>query len=411
MKDGKPDLVMLTGRFPYGEAVLRGELAVTAPCFDRIFIVPSRPGGEAASVPKNAVAVDLGWKAGWSRSEKLDVLRSRLAMRIVGRTLRRPADWSAYAARARAYLDILAENLLKARSLEKWVEENDLRDAVFYDFWFENSTLAIAALRHLGVIRCAVARAHRFDVFDFDEANLRRVPFREFKAESLDAIFAIAEDSAAYMRERIGVNAGKVRLARLGVTFPPSYPVVASDPPLVVSCSNLIPRKRVHLIPEVLRACGRRLRWVHFGEGPERARIETAAASLPDSVEWELRGWVDNTEIRDFYAGHAVSAFLSLSLSEGVPVSMMEAQSFGVPIVSLDVGGVAEIVVPGTGILLPPEGTVEAVAEALGSGIEAARFDRAKIRSVFAGRYDAAANYGEFADALMEVWSENVHSG
>jgi hypothetical protein len=40
----KPDLAVFTGRFPYGEAVLRGEIAVTAPHFERVFLIPSRWG-------------------------------------------------------------------------------------------------------------------------------------------------------------------------------------------------------------------------------------------------------------------------------------------------------------------------------------------------------------------------------
>jgi glycosyltransferase involved in cell wall biosynthesis len=411
MTAAKPDLVMLTGRFPNGEAVLGGELAVTAQRFARVFVIPShpgRPGAEASELPDNATVVDLGWRQGWSRSEKRSVLSSPLALRILARTLRRPSNWRAYAAGARVYLDILAENLLKARSLAAWVEENELREALFYDFWFENSTLALAALRQQGTIRCAVARAHRFDAFDFEEAGLRRVPFREFKADHLDAIFPIAEDSAGYMRERVGANAEKVRLARLGVPFPAAYPQTLAEPSLVVSCSSLIPRKQVHLIPEVLRACERPLRWVHFGEGSERPRVEAAALLLPDTVSWELPGRVENTAVRDFYAEHGVSAFLSLSLSEGVPVSMMEAQSYGVPIVALAVGGVPEIVQAGTGTLLPADAGASEVAAALSAALDPDSFGREAVRAAFSTRYDASANYREFADALLSLWSENV---
>lgn len=409
MTIAKPDLVMLTGRFPDGEAVLGGELEVTARRFARVFVIPShpgRPGAEASPLPENATVVDLGWREGWSRPEKRSALASPLALRILARTLRRPSNWRAYAAGARVYLDILAENLLKARSLAAWVEENGLRDALFYDFWFENSTLALAALRRRGAIRCAMARAHRFDAFDFDEAGLRRVPFREFKADHLDAIFPIAEDSAGYMRERVGANANKVRLARLGVPFPATYPRALAEPPLVVSCSSLIPRKQVHLIPEVLRACERPLRWVHFGEGSERPRVEAAASLLPETVGWELPGRVENAAVRDFYAENGVAAFLSLSLSEGVPVSMMEAQSYGVPIVSLAVGGVPEIVQAGTGTLLPPDAGVPAVATALSKALDPGSFDREAVRVAFSTRYDASANYEEFADALLALWSE-----
>jgi glycosyltransferase involved in cell wall biosynthesis len=411
MTAAKPDLVMLTGRFPKGEAVLGGELPATAARFERVFVIPShsgRPGAETAELPGNAAVADLGWSRGWSRGQKLSVLRSRLALRILARTLRHPSNWRAYAAGARAYLDVLAENLLKARSLAAWVEENGLRDALFYDFWFENSTLALAALRQRGEIACAVARAHRFDAFDFEEAGLRRVPFREFKADHLDAIFPIADDSAAYMRERVGSNAGKVRLARLGVPFPSAYPETLAEPPLVVSCSSLIPRKQVHLIPEVLRACERPLRWVHFGEGSERQRVEAAASLLPDTVRWELPGRVENQLVRDFYAENGVSAFLSLSLSEGVPVSMMEAQSYGVPIVALAVGGVPEIVQAATGTLLPADAGVPAVAAALSEALDPGSFDRGAVRAAFAARYDASANYRAFGDALLEVWSEHV---
>ncbi len=408
VEDRKPDLVLFTLRFPYGESAIRSELEVTAGRFDRVFIVPSNMGADAAELPPNAVVVDLGWAKGWAGSEKRKALRSRVALRVLGRTLRHPSNWRSYAVRARTYLDILATSILKARSLQEWVEENGLRDAIFYDYWFQNSTLALAVLRDRGVIRCALSRAHGFDVFDFRWGDLGRVPFREYKAECLDAIFSVSEVGADYLRHRLGRSGAKVRLSRLGVALPPSYPRERPDPPLVVSCSKVIPLKRVHLIPAVLEACDRPLRWVHFGDGPESDRVESAAASLPEAVRWELRGWVDNSELREFYATNSVSAFLSLSKFEGVPVSMMEAQSFGVPIVAPAVGGVPELVPPEAGILLSPDASIAAIGEAIGEAIVPGRFDPDRIRAIFATRFDAAANYGDFADAVLSLWDSGV---
>lgn len=401
----KPDLVLFTLRFPYGESALRGELAVTARRFGRLFIVPSNLGTEGAELPPNAVVVDLGWARGWTRAEKRRALTSRTALRVLGRTLRHPSNWRSYAVGARTYLDILATGVLRAQSLQGWVEENGLRDAIFYDYWFQNSTLALAVLRDRGVIRCALSRAHGFDVFDFRWGDLGRVPFREYKAECLDAVFSVSELGAGYLREKVGPSGGKVHLSRLGVELPPSYPRERPDPPLVVSCSKVIPLKRVHLIPEALRESGRRLHWVHFGDGEESRRVEAAAASLPETVTWELRGWVDNSELRDFYATHAVSAFLSLSMFEGVPVSMMEAQSFGVPIVAPAVGGVPELVPPEAGVLVPPDASMARIGEALAGALDPGRFDPDRIRSIFASRFDAATNYGEFADSVLSLCS------
>jgi glycosyltransferase involved in cell wall biosynthesis len=403
----KPDLVLLTAGFPYdgSESVLRSELEVISERFARLFIVPSRRGAEMTSLPPNAQVADLGWTEGFSRSAKTQILASFPASRVVTRTILSRTNWSSYLRGSRAYLDILATNLLKARSLQRWLTHHELEGAVFYDYWFENATLALATLRNRGVIRCALSRAHRFDVFDSSWADLGRVPFREYKARNLDAVFAVSEDAAKYLRDRLGSDARKVHLARLGLPIPETYPDTTAEVPVIVSCSALLPRKQVHLIPPILARLDRTLHWIHFGDGPDLERVEAAARGLPHDVTWELRGWVDNKAVRDFYSTHGVSTFLSLSTSEGIPVSMMEAQSFGIPIVALGVGGIPELVTAETGILLDVDAPSESIAQAVARASAPAEFDRTAIRSAFAERYAATTTYGAFADRLLSIWS------
>lgn len=406
----KPDLVLFTARFPYdgSESVLRAELSVVAPEFGRIFVLPSHVGSSVCELPANAELVELGWAHGWRRSDKLRALSSPWTLAVLERTAGNRSNFRPYLERSRSYLDILAMNLLKARSLREWIVSRRLSNALFYDYWFENSTLALAILRRAGVIGCAVSRAHRFDVFDTPE-GLPKVPFREFKAAALDAIFAVADDGAAYLRQALGRNASKVEVSRLGVPLPVTYPTQRPEVPLIVSCSSLLPRKRVHLIPAALTGCERRLRWVHFGDGPERGRVEAAAAGLPATVSWELRGWVDNSTVRDFYTEEPVSAFLSLSESEGIPVSMMEAQSFGIPVVAAGVGGVPEIVSPETGILAPSTANPFEFAQALVEALAPSRFNADRIRTEFATRFSAESNYAAFAARLRSIWLKTQH--
>ncbi|NJK95527.1 MAG: glycosyltransferase [Bacteroidales bacterium] len=47
--------------------------------------------------------------------------------------------------------------------------------------------------------------------------------------------------------------------------------------------------------------------------------------------------------------------FLNTSLSEGVPVSVMEALSFGLPVIATDVGGTGELINDEVGMLINPE--------------------------------------------------------
>jgi glycosyltransferase involved in cell wall biosynthesis len=147
------------------------------------------------------------------------------------------------------------------------------------------------------------------------------------------------------------------------------------------------------------------VRWIHFGDGPERGRVLGEASRLLEgaAVEWELRGQVDNREILAFYDENHVDALLSLSSSEGLPVSMMEAQSYGIPIVALGVGGVPEIVREGTGVLLPPEAGPSEAAAGLRAALEPGRFESDEVRSLFRERFDASANYARFVDALVAI--------
>ena len=116
-----------------------------------------------------------------------------------------------------------------------------------------------------------------------------------------------------------------------------------------------------------------------------------------------MAGHIANPDVLKFYGSRFVSALLSVSLSEGIPVSMMEAMSFGVPVVAVGVCGIPEIVNEETGVLLPEEATVAEIGAGLTLALDRGRFDRAQIRSFFAKHYEARVNYNAFVDVLMAL--------
>ena len=405
----RPDLVLFTFGFPYDdqESVLGPELQITADCYQRIFIVPRRIGARLTStLPPNARVVALDWSQDWSRQEKIRALVCRGTLKVLASTFSRASNWRTYLAGFRSYLDILAQGLLKAEVLGAWVAEQALEDAIFYDYWFENATLSLALMRDQQQVGVAVSRAHRFDIFDWAWTEVDKVPFRDYKASRLDGIFAVSDDGATYLRDRLRQSVRRrVCVSRLGVPLGWPMPELSDRPPLLVSCSTLSSRKQVQLLPQVLGALGRPIRWVHFGDGPERAAIERAAASLPPEVEWEIRGSVDNSVVLDFYRATAVAAFVSTSNSEGIPVSMMEAQSFGIPIVAFAVGGIPELVSEKVGTLLPPGSPVSDLTAAICDAITPGRFDRLEIREAFARRFEATTAFGSFSRSLLRLHS------
>src|SRR4029079_289280 len=224
---------------------------VLAERFARVFILPSRRGSDPVLLPANVVVVDPPWPDDWPRGAKLRAVASRDGATVLAQTFARPSNWLSYARGSRWFLDLLAMGILRAGLIEAWASEQGLERPIFYDYWFETSTLAIALLRKRGAIGCAVSRAHRFDVFDSAWPQLGRVPFREFKARHLDAVFPISEDGASYMRPRFGRDAWKIHVHRLAVPLATAPDQAPSGTPVVVSCSALLPRKEVHRIPDV----------------------------------------------------------------------------------------------------------------------------------------------------------------
>ena len=409
-----PDLVLLTAQYPFGnkaETFLETEIEVLAARFRRVFVLPSHRVTGRRAMPGNATLVEMPWLAAPTRREKWLALLSPGAVRVISATARNRRNWRPYLGWHRAYLDILATNLLKAPLLSRFIRDNELLDAIFYDYWFENSTTALALLRRAGAIRTAVARAHGFDIYEERWDGLP-VPFREFKATGLDALLSVSDAGARYLEESCPELGPILGVSRLGVCAQNEpFAIPTDQPPLIVTCASLIPTKRLDLVPELLAALERPLRWVHFGDGPERGRVDEAAGRLPARVQWRLAGHVNNSEVLEFYRRNYVDLLLSLSLSEGLPVSMMEALSFGIPIVAVAVNGVPEVVTARTGVQLAQGAGSKEMSEAIRRVLDGSQFDRTEIRRFFAENFDARTNYNRFADVLIDLHQTPRASG
>lgn len=408
----RPTLVLLTSSYPFGtrsETFLENEVPILADRFDRILILPSHRKPGCRPLTAGVELVEMPWLEGWDRLARVRALASQAALRPASSIFGAPKEWLAYGRGLHTYGDVLARGVLKARELSSFIESRSLGSALFYDYWFENSTLALAILRTSGRISAAVARAHGYDLYD-ERWPSGRVPFRAFKMEGLDRVFPVSEFGRRYLEQKVPWASERIRVQRLGVGQHPMPAQKEREAPLVVSCGTLLPFKRFHLVPDVLGLLGRPVRWVHFGDGPDRHRVRGAAERLPTRVSWELRGDVPNSEVIRFYRDEPVDAVVSLSVSEGLPVSMMEAISFGIPLLGMQAYGIPEIVTRETGVCLPIHATPEQAASALAEVLTPGRFDRVAIRRFFERNYEASTNYNEFADTLIDVWESSLGS-
>jgi len=133
-----------------------------------------------------------------------------------------------------------------------------------------------------------------------------------------------------------------------------------------------------------------------------RAVIKEAEA-LPENIKAELKVQVSHNELMNFFRSNPIDLFLNVSSSEGVPVSIMEAMSFGIPVIATNVGGTSEIVSERTGLLINADFTPEYLA---GKIIELSqRNDLPEIRVAARKEWEEKSRaeniYPEFIDHLL----------
>lgn len=291
----------------------------------------------------------------------------------------------------------------------------DMNNAIIYTYWFHTQTLAFALhkseLRDINLI----SRIHGSDLYD-DRTVYGRHPFRSMADDKLDKLFFIAEAGLEYYVDKIGKeSSSKYILSRLGTECAESYYEVRAqqkktDSFMLVSCSNLVPGKRVELIVQALSLIDKTcIQWVHFGDGNARNELEEMASKLlasKNNIQYDFKGKTHNREILSFYKSYLVGSFITTSQSEGCPVSVQEAMSFGIPIIATAVGEIP-FMVDGNGILLSenpsPDEVADAIEQMSNTPVDNIDSMRKKSRNLWEKHFDAEKNYRFFIDKLMDL--------
>jgi glycosyltransferase involved in cell wall biosynthesis len=399
-------LILLTGGFPYGtgETFLETEIKYLCEGFEQVKILAVDPlDVQLRPVPQNCNVSIIRTKR--DAEQKLRALtgilepRVKVEIRIIkeeyGMTMNK------------GILSTLLMSLQRAKTIEKQIlpHINEDENNILYSYWCDDSALALALLSEKRKALKTVCRIHRWDVY-FDQSPIGYLPFRHFIYRNLRNIFSISEDGIRYASEIWKVDPSKFILSRLGIEAQEPMNERTDGVFTIVSCSNLIPVKRVHLIAEVIKELDGKfpLRWIHIGDGPERKRVESIISGISEQTQVVLKGRLSNTEVFELYREMVPDLFVNLSSSEGIPVSIMEAMSIGIPVIATDVGGNAEIVNECNGILLEANPNIESFSEALESLIncDKIRFNskREGALSMWENEYDAELNYQKFVENL-----------
>lgn len=239
--------------------------------------------------------------------------------------------------------------------------------------WFAASAFTAARIKEAIPSIKAVSLAHSYEILSIRNPYVKYMHYT-YKHNRLDGVFFISHIIREMYFDGIGGLPEELKqktfVSYLGsIKESNRINTIKSGTFNIVTCSRLVPLKRIDLLMDAIAdwdICP--IKWTHLGDGPLFTTIRERAKELCEKsqlVNIEFTGRVSNEKVKRFYAENPVDLFVNLSEIEGLPISIMEAISYGIPVLATDVGGTREIVVPETGFLISPNVTKEVVRKSL----------------------------------------------
>lgn len=409
MKDGKL-LILLTASFPYdsGEEFLSTEVNYISG-FDRVIICPCNLKPDSVvtkQLPEGISCVPLkkvfGGKFQYAKLLHQPYVLGEIRSILLAR--------QSASGRIHEMLFFMKNAYALYEALKAIPELSTADDVTIYSYWFYDAAAAgallAADLKKRGIRVKMISRAHGFDVHP-ERAKYNYLPMRRFLLRSVDRFYPCSKDGAETILRQFPEFAGKIKPTLLGTSDFGEKSGSREQDFHLVSCSYMVPVKRLHLIVQALQQADFPLRWTHIGSGPLEKEIRQMTSQLPPHITAEFTGQMDNAAIMEYYKSHPVSVLVNVSSSEGIPVSVMEACSFGIPVIATDVGGTSEAVRDGeNGYLLKADFSPDELVEKLRMMKELSQQEYGNLcrnsRELWAEKFSAAKNYRKFYEEIIQ---------
>jgi N-acetyl sugar amidotransferase len=375
-------LYVIVSDYPYGngEPFLEDELVALAKEFDKVFLIITNPVHLHDLSHKFSVPVNVEIKFYIPKNNLATRLRGlwfslsepavKEELKIIRKNYKQPISIS----RLRLLFSYVIHGLEFHNYIEKLINSDNTHKAsnYLYTYWCTYYTFGLALLKSNYKSIKTFTRVHRWDLY-MNVHNPPYLPFRKLISEKLDKIFSVSEDGKKYLLETIPfIEKDKIKVSFLGTTVNRKPTPVKPEKKIVILSISFISKiKRVDLLAQAISLISDfEIEWHHIGGGGEEAKVvEDIADKLlsgKTNISYRFYGNLPKKEIYNFLDKNNIHVLINTSLSEGLPVSIMEAMSYGIPVIATDVGGSREIVTDNiNGILLNSNPQKEEVAEAI----------------------------------------------
>jgi len=387
-------LIFLTDSFPFGtgETFIENEIIYLADFFDKIIIIPMQTVSiqKKRPLPENVYTTELQKEnIKWCSILKTIICNHHILIEFVANIIINPL-------RNKILLKALINSLSIKENINR-VNNTAKSTCSYYSYWLNDAAIA------LGLIKTGIriSRAHGWDVYK--ERHLYSyLPLRKFLAEKLTEIYCISDNGTKTLIKE--TNCENIILSRLGTLNNKQINFSIDNSFLfIISIGNAIPLKRLHIIGEtIIQLNNDNIKWIHFGDGP---LLTVLKQNYPKGLFY---GQISNSMLKTKLFEYASNALLiNTSTSEGIPVSMMEAMSFGIPCIGPDVGGISEIISDGfNGYLLRPHVSIKETVDKILFFYNSDTANKSRLKenafNTWAKNYNANTNYPHFINQAFK---------
>ena len=249
-------LVLLTSQFPFGtsESFLESEFPYLNHNFDKIIIIAQNVSGEMTRrVPQSVIIHRYNPSASLAEYFRLPILVllnfSTILSLFKEETGFRNVTGASLSLKNYLFLFKKIVKTLQLRNFinAKLLNEDPSQNIVFYSYWLKTGAHAISLLEYRNSIK--IARAHGSDLYE-ERTISGYLPLMTFTAKKLTAIFFTSRHGMDYFSEKTKIKSEGFIVSRLGVSRPESGDIKhhISGEYVIVSCSNMIPLKRIELL-------------------------------------------------------------------------------------------------------------------------------------------------------------------
>ncbi len=416
----KKCLILLTNVSPntVGESFVSNELEFHSKFFEKVIVIPiqdSTDGIKSGVYPENVDVISPPTFSG-KKAKLLDLLSGMFYILSRNNALKSEKKFI-----GKSFKKLLFASYFEARNTrcfkqcQKSLINYDFsvfNDVVIYSYWFflpcRVGVDLANKLKNNNIKVSFVSRAHGYDIYQHVN-KLNYLPMRSFLAKNTEMIFPCSICGELYLKKFLPEFSDKIKHSYLG-SFDNGINTYSSYFH-IVTCSHTVEVKRLDKLVDGLaglRDCKVNIKWTHIGDGDLQHKIKALATDKLDFMEFRFLGRLDNRAVMEYYKNNSVSLFVNVSESEGLPVSIMEAISFGVPVLATDVGGTSEIVCDGfNGKLISKDFTVKEFVDSVLFFYNMNESDyldyRKNARSYWQDNFNAEKNYTEFSKMLANL--------